>query len=95
MLLLGLHERFNRKLDARERIVALIPEYAAYKMNRLNKGLDGKVPYERMTGKRPMIMGIEIGTRCFTKPSIIRNFKRSMQGGIIGFLWGSEREGMS
>ena len=29
----GLEERLDRTLDARERIVAFIPEYAAYLMN--------------------------------------------------------------
>ena len=56
---MGLLERLKRKLDARERIVAFIPEYAAYIMNRLTKGLDGKVAYERIKGKKPSIMGIE------------------------------------
>ena len=53
---LGLQEKLKRKIDARERIVAFIPEYAAYMMNRLNKGLDGKVAYERMKGKKPTVM---------------------------------------
>ena len=60
-LLIGdgrLLERLKRKIDARERIVAFIPEYAAYMMNRLTKGLDGKVAYERIKGKKPTVMGI-------------------------------------
>ena len=62
---LGLQERLKRKIDARERIVAFIPEYAAYMMNRLTKGLDGKVAYERIKGKKPSIMGIEFGEKVF------------------------------
>ena len=60
-LLLGLDSRIGRKIDARERIISVLPEYAAYLLNRLHQGDDGKVPYERMKGKRPTILGIEFG----------------------------------
>ena len=50
-IFLAFQERLGRRIDARERIVAFIPEYAAYLMNRLNQGSDGKVPYERIKGK--------------------------------------------
>ena len=45
-------------MHARERIIAFIPEYAAYMMNRLSKGLDGKVASERIKGKKPTVMGV-------------------------------------
>ena len=51
-MLLGLQERLGRRIDARERIVAFIQDYAAYLVNRLNKGLDGTVAYERIKGER-------------------------------------------
>ena len=54
-------------MDARERIVAFIPEYAAYLLNRLQQGNDGKVPYERLKGKRPTILGIEFGEKVLYK----------------------------
>ena len=57
-LFLGLEERIGRKLDARERIVAFISDYAAYLIDRLSQGTDGKVAYERMTGKKPTVLGI-------------------------------------
>jgi hypothetical protein len=57
-MFLGFQERLGRKVDARERIVAFIPEYAAYLMNRLVQGADGKVAYERIKGKKPSILGI-------------------------------------
>eukprot|EP00973_Karenia_brevis_P046933 6511772-Karenia_brevis.AAC.1 len=47
-LLLSLEERLNREVDAKERIVAFIPQYAAYLYNRLHRGDDGKVGYERV-----------------------------------------------
>ena len=54
---MGSQERLNKKLDARERIVLFIPEYAAYMMNRLIKGLDGNVPYERIQGEKANCRG--------------------------------------
>ena len=57
-LFLGLEERIGRKLDARERIVAFIPDYAADLINRLCQGTDGKVACERMKGKKPTVLGM-------------------------------------
>ena len=42
-LFLAFQDRFGRKVDARERIINFVPEYAAYLMNRLEAGKDGKV----------------------------------------------------
>ena len=57
-LFLGMEERIGRKLDARERIVAFIPDYASYLLsNRRSQGTDGKVMYERMKGKKPTVLG--------------------------------------
>ena len=66
-LFLALQDRLGRKIDARERIVAFIPEYAAYLMNRLMQGSDGKVAYERIKGKRPTVLGIEFGEKVLFK----------------------------
>ena len=44
---LGLQERLGRKISTRERIVAFIPDYVGYLINRLKKGEDGKVGYEK------------------------------------------------
>ena len=57
----------KRSVDTRERIVAFIPEYAAYLMNRMNVGKDGKVPYERIKGKKPTILGLEFGEKVLYK----------------------------
>eukprot|EP00973_Karenia_brevis_P016973 2329420-Karenia_brevis.AAC.1 len=46
-ILLSLEERIGVEIDAKERMVAFIPAYAAYLYNRLHKDDDGKVPYER------------------------------------------------
>ena len=66
-IFLGLEERLGRKLDSRERIVAFIPEYVAYLMNRLCQGEDGKVPYERVKGKKPTVLGVEFGEKILYK----------------------------
>ena len=58
---LGLEERLGRGTDACEKIVAFMPEYAAYLTNRLQRGNDGKVAYERIKGKSPTILGVEFG----------------------------------
>ena len=46
-LFFGLEERIGRNLDARERIVAFIPDYATYLINRLSEGNEEKVAYEK------------------------------------------------
>ena len=66
-LLLGLQKRIGGKIDARERIVSFIPEYVAYLLNRLSQGEDGKVPYERIKGKKPTILGLEFGEKVLYK----------------------------
>ena len=62
-----MEERLGRKLDSRERIVAFIPEYAAYMLNRFHVGSDGKVPYERLKGKKPTVLGVEFGEKVLYK----------------------------
>ncbi len=57
----------GRKIDAREKIVGFIPEYVAYLLNRLSQGEDGKVPYERIRGKKPTILGLEFGEKLLYK----------------------------
>ena len=64
---LSLQERLGVKIDARERIVAFIPEYVAYLYNRLHQGQDGKVAYERIKGKRPTVLGVEFGEKVLYK----------------------------
>ena len=45
-LFLGLEERVERNIDARERIVAFMPEYASYLVNRLAVGQLDSQPVE-------------------------------------------------
>ncbi len=47
--------------------MAFIPENAAYLANRLQRGSDGKVAYERIKGKKPTVWGIEFGEKVLFK----------------------------
>eukprot|EP00973_Karenia_brevis_P058198 8101885-Karenia_brevis.AAC.1 len=62
-LLLSLEERLNREIQAKERIVAFTPQHAAYLYNRLHRGDDGKVGYEKVKGKKPSVVGVEFGEK--------------------------------
>ena len=65
-LYLNLQDRIGSKIDARERIVAFVPEYAAYLLNKLHVGEDGKVAYERARGKKPKVCGLWLSSAsCF------------------------------
>ncbi len=63
----GLQDRLGGNIDAREKIVMFIPEYAAYLMNRSEVGKDGRVGYERIKGKRPTVLGLEFGEKVLYK----------------------------
>ena len=57
----------GRKIDAREKIVNFIPEYASYLMNRLEVGKDGKVAYDGETRKKPIVLGVEFAGKLLYK----------------------------
>ena len=75
-LLLGLESRIGRRIDARESIIGFIPEYAAYLLNTLTSGEDEKTPYERMKGKKAIVLGIEFGENSCTKRNGDLSLKR-------------------
>ena len=66
-MLLGLEARLEAKIDPKEPVVAYMPEYAAYLLNRLEVGKDGKTPYERCKGKRARVLGLEFGEKVLYK----------------------------
>ena len=57
------HRLTHKNNEARERIIAFIPEYAAYLVNRLHVRDDDKVAYERARGKKPSVFGLEFGEK--------------------------------
>ena len=91
-VVLVFQERMERKVDARERIVAFIPEYSAYLLNILKKGLDGKVAYERMKGKKPTVLGIEFGEKVLFKIRIGKDGEDKCEVGTLVFRWNQEEE---
>ena len=66
----------GREIDAREKIVNFIPEYASYSMNRLEVGKDGKVAYDRAKGKKPTVLGWSLGRNSYTKRNQQLSWKR-------------------
>jgi hypothetical protein len=90
-LFLGLQERVGRSLDARERIVAFIPDYAAYLWNRLAVGSDGKVPYERIKGKKPTVLGLEFGEKLLYKIKLKSRLEKINQRWDYGIFVGVRR----
>ena len=64
------------KFDARERVVAFIPEYGACLTNRLKHGKDGRVAYERIKGKKPSVAGVEFGEKVLYRVGIGQKSER-------------------
>jgi hypothetical protein len=67
VLKLALEERLGAKVPASHCIVAFLAEYAAYLLNRLEVGKDGKTAWERSRGKSGNVMGIEFGEKVMYK----------------------------
>ena len=63
VMLIALEERIGKVLSPNEPVVQFIPEYAAYLMNRLEVGADGKTAYERAKGKRATVLGLEFAEK--------------------------------
>jgi len=66
-LFLALQGRIARKLDAEENLVNFGPECASYLMNRLEVVKDGKVAYDRAGGKKPTVLGVDLGKSFCTR----------------------------
>ena len=64
---LSLQQRLRVKVDSKKRIVAFMPDFAAYLRNRHIKGDAWKVAYERVKGKTPTTMGLESGEKILYK----------------------------
>ena len=67
VMLLELESRVGGEVDAGEPIVTFMPEYAAYLLNRLEVGKDGKTVYERTKGKEGSVVGVEFGEKVLWK----------------------------
>ena len=60
-------ERLKVKIKPEEKLTIFMAEYAAYLLNRLEIGKDGKTSYERVRGKRATVMAIEFGEKLLWK----------------------------
>ena len=67
VILLEFESRVGEEVDAKEPIVTFMPEYAAYLLNRLEVGKDGKTAYERIKGKVGSVVGVEFGEKVLWK----------------------------
>ena len=63
VMMLALEGRVGRTVDPEEAIVTFLPEYAAYLLNRLEVGKDGKIAYEGVKGKSAKVVGLEFGEK--------------------------------
>ena len=60
-------ERMGTRIKLEEKIVIFMAEYAAYLINRLEVGKDGKTAYERCRGKQATVLAIEFGEKLLWK----------------------------
>jgi hypothetical protein len=95
VLKLALEERLGMKIAASSNIVAFLAEYAAYLVNRLELGKDGKTAIERSRGKSASVLGIEFGEKLMFKKKCKTKRRRSTEGGrkvsllVFGYPAGS------
>jgi hypothetical protein len=66
-LKLALENRIKFKISAKSNVVTFLAEYAAYLLNRLEVGKDGKTATERNRGKSLTVMGVEFGEKVMYK----------------------------
>ena len=62
-----LDERYKVKISVDHPIVVCLCDYAAYLLNRLEIGRDGKTSYERSKGKKATVLGFEFGEKVMWK----------------------------
>jgi hypothetical protein len=67
VLKLGLEEKIGAEIAAGSNVVAFMAEYAAYLVNRMEVGKDGKTAMERNKGKKATVMGVEFGEKVLYK----------------------------
>ena len=56
-------ERLGVNLEPEEKLLIFMTEYAAYLINRMEVGKDGKTAYERCRGKRATVLAVEFGEK--------------------------------
>ena len=102
-LLLAVETRLGEEMKPTEPLAQFIPEFAAYLMNRLMVGKDGKSAAERIKGKRATVVGAEFGEKLLwklPKQSKMAKMKQRWEYGIFvgvrrrsGELWVVDKVG--
>ena len=87
-LLLAFEGRIGRRLDVQEKIVMFMPEYAAYLINRLEVGKDGKTSYERTKGEKQLCLESSSGRSCSTRSRKMQRWQRRRKDGSTRSLSG-------
>jgi hypothetical protein len=67
VLKLAIEDRLGLNVPAMHCIVAFLAEYAAYLLNRLEVGKDGKTAFEKSRGKAASVLGMEFGEKLMYK----------------------------
>ena len=93
-LLLSLESHLGFEIDAGEPIITYLPEYAAYLLNRLEIGKDGKTAYERCNGSGPPFWACTSARRSCTRPAPWTSSASSSRAGITACSLASARRAM-
>ena len=95
-LLSACEERYGIRIKLKEKLVICMAEYAAYLINRLEVGKDGKTAYERCRGKRSTVMAIEFGEKILWKvrqKNKLEKLNPRWEYGV-GEIWVATKEGL-
>ena len=82
-LMSACQERMGTRIKLEEKIVIFMAEYAAYLINRLEVGKDGKTAYERCRGKRATVLAIEFGEKLLWRYVRRTGWKSSTRDGSM------------
>ena len=68
--------------------MAWLCEHAAYLLNRLEIGRDGKTSYERSRGKRATVLGLEFAEKIFWKEKPLGTMQKLVTQWRVGLFLG-------
>ena len=86
-----LDDRYLTRIMVEHPIVAWMCEHAAYLLNRLEVGRDGKTAYERSKGKRATALGLEFGEKILFKEKPVGALQKLMPQWKHGVFIGIKR----
>ena len=83
-----LDDRYLVHIDVEHPILTWLCEHAAYLLNRLEVGHDGKTAYERSKGKRATVLGLEFGEKIFWKEKPLGAMRKLVTHCRLGLFLG-------